>query len=84
MQTNDSISQQPHTTAQTGMVLDLRRVTDLLTSECVAEALGVTTKTLTNWRSRGVGPAHVRVAGRVYYTRDAYDAYWHEQTGGAA
>lgn len=50
----------------------------------VAEALGTTTKTLANWRSRSTGPAYVRVAGRVYYTRTAYEAYWREQMGGAA
>lgn len=56
----------------------------LLTPEHVARALGTTTKTLANWRSRGSGPAYVRVAGRVYYTRAAYEAYWNAQMGGAA
>lgn len=63
---------------------DLPRVADLLTPDQVAEGLGVSTKTLTNWRSRSVGPAYVRVAGRVFYTLGAYTEYWLEQTGGAA
>ena len=62
----------------------LPRVADLLTPEEVAEALGVTIKTLTNWRSRSTGPVYVRVAGRVFYTRAAYVSYWREQTGEAA
>lgn len=63
---------------------DLPTVAGLLTPEQVAEALGTTTKTLANWRSRRTGPSYVRVAGRVYYPRAAYDAFWLEQTGGAA
>ncbi len=60
------------------------RVSDLLAPEQVADNLGVTTKTLANWRARGTGPRYVRVAGRIYYTLEAYAEYWHEQIGGAA
>lgn len=63
---------------------DLPNVAELLTPEQVAEALGTTTKTLANWRSRRTGPSYVRIAGRVYYSRAAYDAFWLGQTGGAA
>ena len=63
---------------------DLPTISALLTPERVAAGLGVTTKTLTNWRSRGSGPAFVRVAGRVFYTHQAYITFWHEQTGEAA
>jgi hypothetical protein len=62
----------------------LPTVGSLLAPNQVAEALGVTTKTLTNWRARGMGPGFVRIAGRIYYPRAAYDAFWVEQTGGAA
>jgi DNA-binding transcriptional MerR regulator len=62
----------------------LPRVSDLLSPDRVAELLGVTTKTLANWRARGTGPAYVRVAGRVYYTHEAYAAYWRDQIAGAA
>lgn len=63
---------------------DLPNVGNLLTPEQVARALGTTTKTLANWRSRRTGPSYVRIAGRIYYPRAAYDAFWLEQTGGAA
>lgn len=65
-------------------VSPLPGVADLLTPEEVAAALGVTPKTLTNYRTRGTGPDFIRIGGKVYYTRAAYDAYWRTLTGGAA
>lgn len=59
-------------------------VSALQTPSQVAEALGVTTKTLTSWRAGRTGPGFVRIAGRVYYTRASYETYWHGQTGEVA
>lgn len=75
---------QPNHSSSRIAVDHLPNVASLLTPDQVAEALGTTTKTLANWRSRRTGPSFVRVAGRVYYPRSAYDAFWLEQTGGAA
>lgn len=75
--------QPSHDTSRT-TTSQLPTVASLLTPQQVAEALGTTTKTLANWRSRRTGPSFVRIAGRVYYPRAAYDAFWLEQTGGAA
>ncbi|QYJ03110.1 helix-turn-helix domain-containing protein [Nocardioides panacisoli] len=59
-------------------------VSELLTTDQVAEALGVSTKTLANYRARGTGPKYVRVGGRVFYTRTAYATYWAALMDGAA
>lgn len=32
-----------------------------------AFALGVSAKTLANWRSNGFGPAYIKIGNRVYY-----------------
>lgn len=57
----------------------LPSITDLLAPDEVARLLGVTTKTLANWRARSTGPDYVRVAGRIFYRRDAYLRYWQDQ-----
>ena len=62
----------------------LPSVSDLLTADDVAHRLGVTTKTLANWRARGTGPRSVRIAGRIYYTHDAFTEFWQSQTLGVA
>lgn len=41
----------------------------------VAELLRTTEKTLANWRSRGQGPAYVRVETSVLYRRSAVEGY---------
>jgi predicted DNA-binding transcriptional regulator AlpA len=40
-----------------------------LTGKQVAEELGITPKTLANWRSRNEGPDCIRYGGRVLYLR---------------
>lgn len=62
----------------------LPSVADLLTPDDVAELLGVSIKTLANYRSRHTGPDYLHIGGRVYYTRSAYETYWNNLTGGAA
>lgn len=47
-----------------------RHISLSITPDEAAEALGVSTVTLTEWRKRGIGPAFVRVGakrGRVLY-----------------
>lgn len=41
-----------------------------LSPEKLADQLGVATRTLANWRSRGVGPSFVKIANRVVYLPD--------------
>lgn len=43
-----------------------------------ATYLGLTEKTLANWRSQNVGPAYLKVAGRVQYVVKDLDS-WIEQ-----
>lgn len=44
--------------------------TNRVSAEDAAKVMGRTPKTLANWRSRGVGPSHVRIHGRVFYDVD--------------
>lgn len=41
----------------------------------VAEHLGVTVKTLRNWRSRGMGPPGFLIGGAVRYRQEAVHAW---------
>lgn len=36
----------------------------------VGDRLGLSVKTLANWRSAGIGPAYLKVGGRVLYPED--------------
>jgi predicted DNA-binding transcriptional regulator AlpA len=47
----------------------------LLNEREAAKRLGLARKTLSNWRSRGCGPAHYRLGGRVMYSPDDVDAW---------
>jgi hypothetical protein len=50
----------------------------LLTAEQAAEALRVSCRTLSRWRSSGTGPAHVTAGGGsrvVWYPRDGLTDY---------
>ena len=49
--------------------------TALLTTAEAAAVLSLAPKTLYNWRALGVGPADIRVGGRVRY-READVAEW--------
>lgn len=42
----------------------------LLTTEEVAEYLGVTPKTMANWASSGIGPDYHKINGRRRYDQD--------------
>lgn len=78
---NNELNQSPDTLAPLHHVPS---VAELLTPDDVAAALGVSTKTLANYRARGTGPRHIRVGGKVYYRREDYAAYWNALMGGAA
>lgn len=49
--------------------------TELLTSDALAKALGVSTKTLDRWRRGGEGPAFVQVGASVRYLASDVDAW---------
>lgn len=55
-------------------------VGQLITAADLAEALGVTERTLASWRERGTGPVYVRTGGRAprYLPADV-DAWLLEQ-----
>ena len=55
----------------------------LATPEEVAEYLGLTAKTLKNWRSLRIGPRYLKTGGRVRY-RWADVEKWHDERAGAA
>lgn len=42
---------------------------DLVSDVEVAALLGVSQKTLANWRSAGFGPSYFKIGGRVRYDR---------------
>jgi predicted DNA-binding transcriptional regulator AlpA len=48
---------------------------ELVSSEKAAEALGVKTQTLANWRSEKQGPRYVKVGRLVYYRRPDISAW---------
>jgi len=47
----------------------------LLTPAQVAVQLGISEKTLANWRSLGHGPDSMKLGGRVRYEEAAVDAF---------
>ncbi|WP_395001538.1 helix-turn-helix transcriptional regulator [Sphingomonas sp.] len=40
-----------------------------------AKLIGITSKTLANWASKGLGPKGFRVGGRAFYWRDEVEAF---------
>ena len=56
----------------------------LIRPKDAAALLGVHPVTLSNWRARGFGPAHVRMGSKVLYTRDALARFIAENTHDAA
>ncbi|WP_344069329.1 helix-turn-helix domain-containing protein [Microbacterium sediminicola] len=52
----------------------------LLTQAEVADILGVSVRTVENWRERCVGPDYVRLVGSVRYTEQAIEAYIAQRT----
>lgn len=53
---------------------------ELLTSQQVADALGVKIDTVEKWRSKKRGPAFIRVGGYVRYRPSAIESYLQSQT----
>jgi excisionase family DNA binding protein len=51
-----------------------------LTEQQAAKRLGVKKGTLTNWRSRGEGPAYVKVGKFPRYTSEAIEEYLRSRT----
>lgn len=50
--------------------------TELIDTPTAAKRLGLRPATLNTWRTRGIGPAWVKVGGRlVRYRADVIDAY---------
>jgi excisionase family DNA binding protein len=52
----------------------------LVTPDEFAAELGIPVKTLAEWRSRGIGPAYVKVGRHVRYRREAIDEWEAGQT----
>ena len=44
---------------------------DLMTIEELAEAMGVTYRTVERWDARRIGPPRIKIGKRVYYRADA-------------
>lgn len=59
-------------------------IDELLRPHEVAEALGLSTGTLANWRSLGIGPTCVKVGGRVRYRVSAVNDWVAEQERAAS
>jgi excisionase family DNA binding protein len=52
----------------------------MVTPTELATELGIPVKTLAEWRSRGLGPAYVKVGRHVRYRREAIDDWEAGQT----
>ncbi|HKC29617.1 MAG TPA: helix-turn-helix domain-containing protein [Jatrophihabitans sp.] len=52
----------------------------LLSADVVAESLGVDAGDLQRWRSRGLGPAHLRIADAFVYRASDLEA-WRNRLG---
>lgn len=48
---------------------------DFLTQKDIQDDIGVTRKTLWNWRQKGKGPPWEEVCGRIIYDRDSYEKW---------
>lgn len=58
-----------------GMMEGPRRRRRLISTKRAARALGLSHKTLQNWRVKGVGPRFVRIVNRVMYDEDEIEQY---------
>jgi predicted DNA-binding transcriptional regulator AlpA len=54
--------------------------TEMVRPTELAAELGIPVKTLAEWRSRGLGPAYVKVGRHVRYRREAIDDWEARQT----
>ncbi|MGE0677782.1 helix-turn-helix transcriptional regulator [Pseudolabrys sp.] len=61
------MSTKPTTEELEGRATQLRFDFDIKTEDEVALAIGVTPSTLTVWRSKGEGPAYVKLGKAVFY-----------------
>lgn len=52
---------------------------DLIAPPSAAQEMGVTTKTLSNWRVAGKGPGHYKIGGKVMYRRVEIRAWLAQQ-----
>lgn len=52
---------------------------ELIPQAAVAEMLGVTVRTLENWRTRRVGPAWTKIGPRVVYRRTSLEKWVRDQ-----
>jgi len=48
----------------------MAKLPEMMTASCAAEMLGISTKTLLDWKRRGEGPPSTRKGKRVYYIRE--------------
>lgn len=53
----------------------------LLSADELAELVGVPPKTLADWRTRGIGPAYVRIGRHVRYRPADVEAWLQSRTG---
>ncbi len=56
---------------------------DLMKQKDLADALGLTVKTLANWRWQRRGPTPIRISGRVYYRHTDVTAWIDKQASAA-
>lgn len=55
-------------------------VLDRVNNEKAAAYLGISAKTLNNWRHQGKGPRFLRIGNRVMYRRKDLDSYLETRT----
>jgi len=56
-------------------VHDVVTLDELMTANDVADVLGLSTGTLANWRSLGIGPTYVKLGGRVRYRASGVNSW---------
>ena len=56
-------------------VHDVVTLDELMTANDVADVLGLSTGTLANWRSLGLGPTYVKLGGRVRYRASGVNSW---------
>lgn len=54
-------------------------LSDYVSEHDLADQLGVTLRTMRNWRSLGEGPPITRIGRRIYYQREAARAWLKDQ-----
>lgn len=58
---------------------DVVKLDELMTAQEVADVLGLSIGTLANWRSLGMGPAYVKLGGRVRYRVSSVNTWFASQ-----